>query len=173
MNILQNIHNYDLTTFDWCLRRKHRQMWIKLARLISKTADGQLYVVVGIVLLSAGLYTALKVCLAAFAVERAIYFVTKNLFKRDRPPQAIPGFKSIVQPSDQFSFPSGHSSAAFMMATIGSIFVPAAIIPLFVWATFVAFSRVLLGVHFPTDTLAGATLGASVAVTSLNYFGVL
>lgn len=173
MSILQSIHNYDLSTFDWCLRRKHHQLWVRMAKWLSKTADGPLYVVVGLVLFSSGHYTALKVCLTAFFIERTLYFIAKNAFKRDRPPQAIPGFKSIVQPSDKFSFPSGHSSAAFMMATIGSICIPAATVPLLMWSSSIAASRVFLGVHFPTDTIAGATLGASVAFTCLNVFGVL
>jgi undecaprenyl-diphosphatase len=73
-----------------------------------------------------------------------------------------------VTPSDQFSFPSGHTSAAFMVATITGFFMPLLMLPLLLWAALVGFSRVVLGVHFPTDTLVGMVLGVSVSFFSLN-----
>jgi undecaprenyl-diphosphatase len=63
---------------------------------------------------------------------------------------------------------SGHTSAAFMMATLISYFFPLFMIPLYCWAALVGFSRVILGVHFPTDTLVGVILGISTALFSLG-----
>lgn len=143
----------------------------RCCRLISRTGDGFLYVI-----LAACLYwhhgiedQLLQAMFLAFIVERPVYFVLKNGFKRNRPQQAIKGFRSIITPSDQFSFPSGHTSAAFMVATLVGYFMPALLVPLLIWALLVAFSRVALGVHFPTDTLMGMVLGVSIAFFSLNY----
>lgn len=143
----------------------------RCCRLISRTGDGFLYVI-----LAGWLYLAhgnedqlLQAMFLAFVVERPVYFVLKNGFKRNRPQQAIEGFRSVITPSDQFSFPSGHTSAAFMVATLVGYFMPALLVPLFIWALLVAFSRVALGVHFPTDTLMGIVLGVSIAFFSLNY----
>lgn len=108
------------------------------------------------------------VVLVAFVSERACYFVLKSHFRRNRPPQAIPGFQSVVQPSDQFSFPSGHTSAAFLAATMVYLFLPEIGWILYPWACTVGMSRVLLGVHFPTDTVAGALLGSSIAIVSFT-----
>ncbi|MEQ1531779.1 MAG: phosphatase PAP2 family protein, partial [Methylococcales bacterium] len=110
----------------------------------------------------------LQAMLLGFVIERPVYFILKNSLKRNRPQAALENFRSIITPSDQFSFPSGHTSAAFMMATLISYFIPALMIPLFSWAALVGFSRVILGVHFPTDTLVGVALGVGSALFSLE-----
>lgn len=142
------------------------------ARYLSRTGDGHLYVLMGLyLLLMDGVESPfLQVAALAFLVERPLYFTMKNGFKRNRPQAALKGFNSLITPSDQFSFPSGHTSAAFMMATIIGYFIPVLLLPLLIWAAMVGFSRVVVGVHFPTDTLVGMFLGVSVAVFSLNLF---
>lgn len=141
-----------------------------VSRYISRTGDGQLYVLLG-----AGIYfigglesNFLQTLLLAFVIERPVYFILKNSFKRNRPQAALKDFNSLVIPSDQFSFPSGHTSAAFMVAAITGFYIPVLLLPLLLWAVLVGFSRVVLGVHFPTDTLMGMVLGVSVAMISLN-----
>jgi undecaprenyl-diphosphatase len=110
----------------------------------------------------------LAAILLAFLIERPIYFVLKNSLKRNRPEASIKNFHSVITPSDQFSFPSGHTSAAFMMATLLGFYFPSLSILLYGWAALVGCSRVVLGVHFPTDILVGALLGISVAFFSLG-----
>lgn len=143
---------------------------VRFCRLLSRTGDGLLYVI-----LAACLYflhgiqdQLLRTMFLAFAVERPTYFMLKNGFKRNRPQQAIKDFRSVITPSDQFSFPSGHTSAAFMVATLVAYFFPALSAVLYFWALSVGFSRVVLGVHFPTDTLMGMVLGVATAFFSLN-----
>lgn len=103
--------------------------------------------------------------LSAFAIELPIYFVLKNTLKRRRPPEVVPHFFSLVTPSDKFSFPSGHTMAAFLLAGLATQYFGSDAYALYVWATAVGSSRVILGVHFPTDIFAGACLG-----TLLSYF---
>jgi undecaprenyl-diphosphatase len=57
-----------------------------------------------------------------------------------------------------------------MMATLVGYFYPVLLPVFYGWATLVGFSRVVLGVHFPTDTLVGAALGIGTAIFSLEYF---
>lgn len=167
MKLLQAIHMFDLRTFDWCLRRKRRELFINIARVISHTADGYLYLAIAVVLGFLKQWYLISILLVAFSIERILYFVLKNRLRRNRPPQAIPGFKSVIEPSDQFSFPSGHTSAAFLFAVIIASAIPLLIPLLFIWAITVGFARVILGVHFPTDTVAGALLGSSIAWSTL------
>ena len=60
------------------------------------------------------------------------------------------------------SFPSGHTASAFAFATAVTAEFPLLAVPLFGLATLVGYSRVHTGVHYPTDVIAGATLGFAV-----------
>jgi undecaprenyl-diphosphatase len=171
MKLIYSIHKYDVTMFTWLNSVAIHAYLVRFCRMISRTADGFLYV-----LLAAWLYwdqgindALLRAMILAFLIERPVYTLLKKGFKRNRPQQALQDFKSVITPSDQFSFPSGHTSAAFMVATLLGYFAPSLMPALYVWAALVGFSRVVLGVHFPTDTLMGVVLGVSTAIFSLDY----
>jgi len=170
MKLLYSIHKYDVFMFSWLINTRVYIALTKVSRYLSKTGDGQLYLlVIGVLYWHEGIESrCLQAVLLAFLIERPVYFVLKNSLKRNRPEAALKNFHSIITPSDQFSFPSGHTSAAFMMATLLGYYFPPLIIPLYCWATLVGCSRVVLGVHFPTDILVGALLGICTALFSLG-----
>lgn len=167
MRLLSAIDLFDHQMFNWCLQRKHRELMVALGRWVSRSADGHLYAIGLIVSTALSQWVLVKAFLTGFAIERLIYFVLKNCLKRRRPEQAIPSFTSVVRPSDQFSFPSGHTSAAFFVLSLSAVFFPSLFALLFVWAVCVGSSRVIIGVHFPTDILAGAVLGYGVGTFTL------
>lgn len=170
MKLINSLHKYDVFIFTCLMDASFYRYLTLFARYISKTGDGFLYVgLAGWLYFFEGIESQfLQTLLLAFVIERPLYFILKNSFKRNRPAVALNNFTSLVTPSDQFSFPSGHTSAAFMVAAITGSFVPVLLLPLIIWAVFVGFSRVVLGVHFPTDTLVGMVLGVSVALYSLE-----
>ena len=107
------------------------------------------------------------------AVRRQFYIVTtvlifvaivsqglKTLIYRERPFEAYPSIEKLSEAGSS-SFPSGHTLEAFAMATILSILFSGKkiVIPVFTWAVLVAYSRMALGVHYPSDVLAGMVIG--------------
>ncbi len=101
------------------------------------------------------------VSVAATIVET---YALKYIVKRPRPYITYPDINALDTEGSP-SFPSGHTSAAFALATSLSLNYPKwyVVVPSFAWAGLTGYSRMYLGVHYPTDVLAGAVLGAGTA----------
>jgi undecaprenyl-diphosphatase len=88
----------------------------------------------------------------------------KAIVDRPRPFVRDPEPKVLVPRPHDASFPSGHAATSFAAATILSFAFPKAAPAFFILAAAVAYSRVYVGVHYPLDVIAGAALGAAVAI---------
>ena len=170
--LLAGIQKLDLLTFGWCHARRRIGVLAAGARRVSRSADGWLYLLFPLLyslMYGADAKAFVSLAALAFALERAVYAVLKNTCRRRRPPDFIPDFRSFVTPGDTFSFPSGHTSAAFLFAGLcaGEFGLWAAML-LYPWAALGGVSRVLLGVHFPSDIVAGALLGSGLLLASQN-----
>ncbi len=152
----------DTEAFLWCQKIFCKKAIYPLVRIVSATGDGWLYAVFAFLLLLVNFDAHLSFflsCLVGFALEVPLYLLLKNKFKRNRPQDCLNNFEAKIKPSDKFSFPSGHTAAAFVMATQVLLFFPAFALVAIVWALAIGLSRVALGVHFPGDILAGILLG--------------
>lgn len=97
-------------------------------------------------------------------ISSAITGLLKYTIQRERPFVTYPDIKHI-KPEDSYSFPSGHTSTAFALATSVTIAYPKWYVaaPAYLWASSAAYSRMHLGVHYPSDVLAGALIGSGSA----------
>ena len=100
----------------------------------------------------------------AFIFSSLVTQATKRIVQRKRP---FDEYSFIVKRDEGggYSFPSGHTSAAFTTATSLSLLFPKwyVIVPSFLWASSVGYARMYQGVHYPSDVLAGAIVGAGSA----------
>lgn len=165
----QRIHRLDTLAFLW-LHVTKGFPYRKSIRWVSRTGDGPVYLLLALGLLilepEKGA-TFFGVCLLAYSLDVSLYLILKNLIKRDRPAMKIDFYEAWIIPSDQFSFPSGHTAAAFLFACLIALFYPAFSLPAYLWASTIGASRVLLGVHYPSDIAAGASLGTLCALAGV------
>jgi len=93
--------------------------------------------------------------------------LVKNLVERGRPETMLEGINTLLWEGD-FSFPSGHTSTAFVGAVIMGHYFPKYKPLFYVLAGLVALSRVYVGVHYPLDVIVGGAIGALVGKAVLQ-----
>jgi undecaprenyl-diphosphatase len=168
---IEKVTAWDVLFFTSIFRKQELPALTRFMRMASASGNGYLYPLV-----TAGLFvcvpdkamTLLFSLLTAFALELPVYYIVKQKIRRNRPFESLCGINSRVVPADQFSFPSGHTAAAFIMASLLTYFFPATALPVYLWASLVGLSRVYLGVHYPSDILAGVVMGSACAIAGLS-----
>jgi undecaprenyl-diphosphatase len=165
-------------------RRDHRLMhrmnrwraprWIRIWMITAtRMGDGWIWYGLGLMLLAFGgpqRFAAIGAACAAATFGIFVFKALKKLSQRPRPCQFEPHCWSKVLPPDQFSFPSGHAMTAFSVALVVSYFYPSLEGVLFFLALSIALSRIVLGMHFLSDVLAGMVLGVALGCASITVF---
>ena len=102
-------------------------------------------------------------CMIGLLVADSSGNILKHLFERPRPCQNLEGVRLLVGCGGSFSLPSNHAVNAFAVAAIFSYFFRRTALAVFFIASLVAFSRIYVGVHYPSDVIAGAFWGGITA----------
>ena len=139
----------------------------------TRGGDGWLWCLLGVFVLLFGGPEALAALAAAglaTAAGTGLYVWLKRTTGRKRPCAIEPHCWSRVLPPDRFSFPSGHSITAFAVALPVGLFFPALMAALLFCAVSVAVSRILLGMHFLSDVVAGSAIGSMLGYAAFRLF---
>ena len=141
-----------------------------LFQVASRAGDGVFwYVLLAVLPLVYGL-PALRACLAMAATGLlgvGLYKALKHTLVRERPFIRHAGITLAMPPLDRYSFPSGHTLHAACFSWQAIVHYPALAWVLVPVASLIAASRVVLGLHYPSDVLAGAVLGMGLAQLGL------
>lgn len=141
-----------------------------MPRITSLGNAGIIWIIIGICMLISKKYrkTGFLVLIGLLVGLIVGNGIVKNLVARERPCWINTDFKLLIATPKDFSFPSGHTQASVIAATIITLSHKKwgwIVIPL---ATIIAFSRLYLYVHFPTDVLGGALMGLTIGI--VTYF---
>ncbi|HLK67937.1 MAG TPA: phosphatase PAP2 family protein [Bryobacteraceae bacterium] len=153
------------------VNRWYAPRWIRVWMICAtRGGDGWFWYALGVMILLFGggtRFLAVGSAALASGVGIAIFLKLKKATGRRRPCALEPHCWATLLPPDQFSFPSGHTITACAVAMSLSRFYPGLAVGLIFCAVCIAASRILLGMHFLSDVLAGALIG-----TTLGYAAV-
>lgn len=162
------------------MRRVHRwraPRWFRILMIaMTRGGDGWLWYAIGIVIGFFGgdeRFLAIGAGASAAVAGIFIFSTLKHSSRRKRPCEIEPHCWSSILPPDKYSFPSGHSITAFAVATTLGLFYPQVLAVLLTAAFLIAASRIILGMHFLSDVLAGCVLGVLLGLISYHCFTLL
>ena len=178
MRSLERIARWDLQLCVKMNRVCYRLTWRVLFRCISMLGDGiAWYGLMAVLLLRYRNEAVIPVLhmIIVGVICTAGYKLLKAHTSRPRPYQVHQSIQHFIAPLDRFSFPSGHTLHAVAFSLIAVAYYPALTLVLTVFSLLVAASRVVLGLHYPSDVVAGAGVGLDDGERRVgrNYVGIL
>jgi len=159
---LQRLYVHDQRMFLWCNRTICHTMLDRIFGLLTHIggATFTIFCTLSVALFAPGLWSAAGwKSFAALSISHLIAAVAKKRFQRIRPYLVLPHVRVGGNPLKDPSFPSGHTTAIFSVIT-PFLFISGWLSTLFILlALIVGFSRIYLGLHYPSDCIAGCMIG--------------
>lgn len=169
--VMERLVNFDMRVCCYFNRHVEKRRVRQLFSLISRLGDGlfwySLIVILPLIYGMAAVSVSLRMTGAGVS-GLIIYKLIKSFTERPRPFVKSDNIVLGTAPLDQYSFPSGHTLHAVSFSLIATHYYPELAWLLLPFASLVAMSRVVLGLHYPTDVLAGAGLGLGLAVLYIS-----
>lgn len=154
------------------VNRWEAPLWFRRWMLLAtRGGDGWLWGTIGFVLLCFGgerRFMALEAGFVSVCIGLATFAILKQITGRERPRE--PHCWASLLPPDRFSFPSGHTITAFAVAMPLGLFYPSLMVGLVFCALSIGASRVMLGLHYLSDVLAGLAIGIAIGSVVFQYF---
>jgi undecaprenyl-diphosphatase len=180
MTVAQTVWGHIQSNDHRLMRKIHRwraPRWFRILMIMmTRLGDGWLWYSIGLILLVFGgsqKFLAIGAATAAAATGIFLFRTLKHASRRKRPCEIEPHCWSSILPPDKYSFPSGHSITSFAIALSIGMFYPDLQMVLVAVALLIASSRIILGMHFLSDVLAGSAIGILLGYFSYHVFAVL
>jgi len=168
--LFARIDTFELGLCLACNRACHRERLRRFFAIVSRLGDGVFwYTLMALLPLlygTAALRASVHMAIVALTGV-LLYKSLKSRMVRERPFIHHAGIALGTAPLDRYSFPSGHTLHAVAFSLVVLDYYPQLAWVVLPFTALVAASRVVLGLHYPSDVLAGALLGALLALTSL------
>jgi undecaprenyl-diphosphatase len=165
----------DAAEYGLCLRLNRgaaRALPRRIFQIASRLGDGIVWYVLILclpLLYGAAARRPAVVMALTGALGVAVYSLLKRLFVRERPFITHSAIDLCAAPLDRYSFPSGHTLHAVSFTWQACVHFPELAWLLLPLAALIAASRVVLGLHYPSDVLAGAAIGGALAILGLAF----
>lgn len=169
---LNRMHQLDT---NMCIAVNHTSQYKAIRhffRAVSRLGDGVFwYSLMILILIFQGAEAVVPVLHMAVAglIGTFIYKWLKGKTLRPRPYQVRQDIRLTGKALDKFSFPSGHTLHAVVFTWVALTYFPQLAVLLILFTVLVGLSRVVLGLHYPSDVMAGALLGAFIAQASFMF----
>ncbi|QPJ65429.1 MAG: phosphatase PAP2 family protein [Candidatus Nitrohelix vancouverensis] len=168
-----SLYDIDVYLIDWVHTHFQSRLWIKFMEFVSIKQNFAIPgLIVAILILWVYRWRGALFLVAggiAIGLNDAIsHHVFKEGIGRLRPCHVLPQLQHVVNCSNSFSFPSNHASNTFAFAMLGTLCFRNWVLLVYCIALIVGYSRVFLGVHYPSDILGGAAFGSL-----MGYLGYL
>ena len=166
---------------EWVERERSLALWMhgastrrgveRFFRIVSRIGDGWIWpaVMAGLFALGGAVgHSASIRMFAVTAVNLVLYWIIKRWIARPRPFITCPGIRECQRSLDEFSFPSGHTLHSVAFSVILTAYYPLAAFIVWPFTLLVAWSRIVLGLHYPSDVIVGGLIGLATALVSFN-----
>lgn len=166
------ITNWDISILKFINDHMHTGILDKIMPIITKLGDvGIIWFVISIALIISKKYRRVGwVCILSLFISSLIGEVfLKHVIQRTRPFNIVPGISLLVKKPITTSFPSGHTTASFAVAYVISKTIKKFKPYVIILAVLIAFSRLYLFVHYPTDVLSGIVIGLVSGMLAVRF----
>ena len=168
--MIELINSFDIGVMKFIQNNLSNPILDKVMIFITGLGDtGFIWILIGLVLLINKKYKKIGIMVLVALALGSIFgeIILKNIIERHRPFISIEGINLLIDAPTSYSFPSGHTTSSFAATFVLARNFKKKSIYIFTLATLIAFSRIYLGVHFPTDIIAGVILGLSCGYISI------
>ena len=161
-NFIQNI---DISVIEKIYRFQHNlnsELFNRIMIFFTNLGDhGTIWIVTALILLLNKKYrkTGVLAFVSLAICSLAVNSILKPLIQRPRPFTEIADIILLIKTPKDYSFPSGHTAASFVMIFVFFRHIKKYFIPVLITGILIAFSRMYLTVHFPSDILVGLIIG--------------